>query len=134
MNTCTVNVYKALTPAQLAAVVALQSRGFGDDDGYHFLTLASQRHIAEQQALLWLAPRFGAGFVVGCALPQAFLEQWRQRHFAYASQPHFAVPVAALAQLNAQLQRPIELLSAHGDPSRARQLERDATRHLAQAS
>lgn len=128
------NVFKALTPAQLAAVVALQWRGFGSDDSYHFFTLAAQRHIAEQQAALWLAPQFGAGFVVGCTLPEVFLEPWRQRHFAYTSQPHFALPAAAIAELNAQLSLPIELLSAHTDQPRARQLESDATLCLAQAS
>lgn len=128
------NVYKALTPTQLAAVVALQWRGFGNDDNYHFFTLAAQRHIAEQQAAMWLAPQFGAGFVVGCALPEAFLEPWRQRHFAYTSQPHFALPVAAIETLNANLLGTIELLSAHGDRPRAQQLEHNAAHFLAQAS
>lgn len=128
------NVFKALTPAQLATVVALQWRGFGSDDNYHFFTLAAQRHIAEQQAALWLAPHFGAGFVVSCTLPDLFLETWRQRHFAYTSQPHFALPVAVIAELNAQLLQPIELLSAHTDRPRAVQLENDAAIHLARAS
>lgn len=128
------NIYKALTPSQLAAVVALQWRGFGGDDNYHFFTLAAQRHIAEQQATLWLAPQFGAGFVVGCVLDEKFLEPWRQRHFAYANQPHFALPIASIDQLNAQLLQPIELLSAHSDRPRTQQLERNATIQLAQAS
>lgn len=126
--------YKALTPAQLATVVALQWRGFGGTDDYHFFTLAAQRHIAEQQAALWLAPQFGAGFVIGCELPEAFLEPWRQRHFAYANQPHFALPIAAIDALNAQLLQPIELLSAHGNGPRAKQLEQNAANYLARAS
>lgn len=108
-----ITLFKSLSPAQLAAVVA--------SDWRQFLQEAPQQTIfypkmyvgyAEQIAKQWNAPQYSAGYVVGFTMPRTFMDRYETQTIAYEEHREYKIPVAELNVFNSHIQGRIRVVSA----------------------
>lgn len=119
-----ITLFKPLSPAQLACVVASGWR--------HFLPEAPEQKIfypklyvgyAEQIAKRWNAPQYSAGYVVGFNMTKAFMTRYETQTVAYEEHREYKIPIAELNFFNRNIQGRIRVVSAFAstDDSNERQ-------------
>ncbi|WP_019529009.1 hypothetical protein [Dasania marina] len=108
-----IDLYKPITPVQLAALIRSGWRCLSPDtpEQLHFYPKL-HRIYAESLARQWHAVEHSAGFVVRFTVPQEFIAGFELQTVGYDEHLEYKVPIAELTQLNSVIVGSIELLSA----------------------
>ncbi|MEH6911663.1 MAG: hypothetical protein V7459_13835 [Oceanicoccus sp.] len=126
----TLTLFKSLSPAQLAAVVASDWRCFFPEAPEQKIFYPKlYPGYAEQIAKRWNAPRYSAGYVVGFTMTKAFMGRYQTQTVAYEEHREYKIPIAELSFFNRNIQGRIQILSAFTaiNPNNERQLAAAAT-------
>ncbi|MCR8922721.1 hypothetical protein NO559_08065 [Dasania sp. GY-MA-18] len=108
-----IDLYKALSPEQLALLIRSNWRRFSPDipQQKNFYPKLN-RGYAEAIARQWHAVEYSAGFVVRFRLPADFIKGFELQTVGYDEHLEYKVPIAALERLNHAIIGSVELLSA----------------------
>ncbi len=106
-------LYKPLSPAQLAAVIASDWRRFFPDTPQQRIFYPKLNLLyAEQIARQWDATQYTAGYVVRFKVPTAYMNRYEIQTVGYDEHREYKVPICELEQLNNTISGKIEIVSA----------------------
>ena len=111
--TALIELYKPLSPTQLAAIIASGWRRFSPDTPQQRM-FYPKLHIryAEQIARQWDATQFLAGYVVSFKVPSLFMSRYDIQTVGYEEHREYKVPINELELLNNTIFGKIEIVSA----------------------
>ncbi len=111
-----VTLYKSLSPAQLADVIALDWKAFAIDfSGQKFFSPKLHRCYAEMLARQLEAAHYAAGYVVSFQVRKSFIEGFELQTIGYCEHQEYRIPVSALRQLNTAIVGRIKLISGFAE-------------------
>lgn len=119
-----INLYKPLSPSQLAMVVCSDWRRFKPDSPlqkvfYPKLNVCFAESIARQ----WDAAQYSAGYVVRFKLPVGFVSRFETQTVAYEEHREYKIPIADLEEMNNHIEGRIEIVSAFSVKGKATKLQ-----------
>ena len=108
-----IQLYKPISPSQLAVIIASGWRQFTPDTPAQKIFYPKLNiHYAEKIARQWDAPQYSAGYVVRFTMPLAFMGRYDIQTVGYDEHREYKVPIAELDLLNRHIEGRIEVVSA----------------------
>lgn len=119
-------VYAAISPANLAAVIASGWRRLGVDfPNQAHCYLKRDARYAAQIARVWHASQYSAGYVVQLRVRESFLANLPLQTIAYDDHLEYRLPAAELGELARHCAGRIRVLHAYHSEPRTLSLQRD---------